>query len=569
MNRKFMGIIASAALALSLAACGGSSGAKPVSMDSSGNVGSNGGSVVTTADYVYFINGVESSTSYKTGSVVKGALMRVGKSALAALDGDEVKYETVVSKNFVSDDKNAGFYIYGDYVYYAVPSEEKDKSGAVKSGTLNFFKTKLDGRQTSSNLVSAASDKSGKAVEFSSSAQFRFMNAGNKVYLVVYSTNVYVFDTDSGKQVYSSENLTDSLDAVIFGTGADEGEAPAVFFSYKPVNESLYDKDGGDAQKVSYNEVYRISLGSEVKAEKVLDGIGRTEHGNDGENAAGSGLTGATVGLIGYYNGALCFSYTSLDDSSNVVYMSIPNDKLTSDSSAKWMDADANSGEKYVLTYKDDNSEKVFAATSVYYADDCILYSGDNGLMKYDYTKKNDSTTTYYGLSVLYSDDTVKNATLDFVNKEGTSDYLYYHNSSNYYKYDLTKALAGEDVKPFRINAGAVNTSWYKPEVVEADGKYYFVCVYDSTDYYSYNYVINMTEKEAEYTALLKEKDDAENDEKKAEAEKKIEDFYTVPTLTQSEATAYYKKSLLGVMSSSDKTQFDAYIKTLKETAEE
>ena len=90
-----------------------------------------GGFVASTNDYVYFINGVESyTTTYKTGKVTKGALMRVKKDKLAA---EDAAYETVVSKLIVSDDKTAGFYINGEYVYYAVPSTENNKKGETKN----------------------------------------------------------------------------------------------------------------------------------------------------------------------------------------------------------------------------------------------------------------------------------------------------------------------------------------------------------------------------------------------------------------------------------------------------
>ena len=148
-----------------------------------------GGFVASTNGYVYFINGVESyTTTYKTGKVTKGALMRVKKDKLTAGDA---AYETVVSKLIVSDDKTAGFYINGEYVYYAVPSTENNKKGETKNDQLLFFRTKLDASETSAKIA----DK-----DFSHDAKFRFIASGDSVYLAVYSTNLYVYDAISGKE---------------------------------------------------------------------------------------------------------------------------------------------------------------------------------------------------------------------------------------------------------------------------------------------------------------------------------------------------------------------------------
>ena len=89
---------------------------------------SNGGFVVEKDNYVYFINGAEDYTaSNKYGEVTKGALMRIAKSDL-----DDSKYqnaEVVVPMLFVAQNFNSGIYIYGDYVYYATPTTDKNLSG--------------------------------------------------------------------------------------------------------------------------------------------------------------------------------------------------------------------------------------------------------------------------------------------------------------------------------------------------------------------------------------------------------------------------------------------------------
>ena len=548
MGKKIIGLLLTVCMAFAVASCSESGAKITAGMDNSGEVAYNGGSVVATKDYVYFINGVESSSkTYKTGEVVKGALMRTKRENLVKL-GDGVEYETVVSKPIISGDKDAGFYIYGEYVYYAVPSQQKDKTGNVKSGKLNFFRTRLDGTNTSSDISDGA--------DFASDAKFRFVSNGNKVYLVVYSTSLYVYDAASCKRVYA---YTDTMDSVIFGATEGEGAVPAAFFTIKPKNEAL-------EQTASYNEVYRLTLGDTVSADKVIDGVGSKEIGTEG--GEGSGFFGCTVSLVSYAGGKLYFSYTSLDYS-NTYYMAVDNASLTVENNKKWTNTEKNADN--VLTQRDVGAT-VYKNTSLYYADNCVLYTGENGLMKYDYTKGADTVDTDFGVSVLTAEDSVKSATLCYVNKEGEKDFLYYRDSSAiYYKVDLTALLAGEKAEAFRINAEALGTSWYLPEVVEvkAEGKssFVFVGVYDKTDYYSYNYTVNTTAK-AETYAALKTAYDAETDEdKKAEIKKSIDDFYSTEAKTREKTEAEYKATLLGVMSSADKTSYEAYIKNLKAEA--
>lgn len=77
-GQKIVCLIAVLCMALGFTACSGNTLAN-------GDKGTDmkGGFVASTNGYVYFINGVESyTTTYKTGKVTKGALMRVKKTNL-------------------------------------------------------------------------------------------------------------------------------------------------------------------------------------------------------------------------------------------------------------------------------------------------------------------------------------------------------------------------------------------------------------------------------------------------------------------------------------------------------
>ncbi len=152
MSKRFL-IIMTVLVALAvLAVCVGCESYKydaDLSMgDKDEVVYSNGGTVVKQGSYIYFINGY---ADYKTtdakanwfGNVVKGAIMRIKADAT-----DMSTAEIVVPKSVLSDSKNTGFSIYGDYIYYVSPSAEEDKSGTVQTSTLQFLRTRLDGQET-------------------------------------------------------------------------------------------------------------------------------------------------------------------------------------------------------------------------------------------------------------------------------------------------------------------------------------------------------------------------------------------------------------------------------------
>jgi hypothetical protein len=150
-GRKILSIIAAAAClstAFAFAGCGEWSykGDKLDGYVSSAEVKSNGGFAVDKGDYVYFINGVENYQADNTyGNVVKGALLRVAKSDIAKGDYSNVK--TVVPMLFVAGDTDAGVFIYGDYVYYATPTTDKNKSGEVQNDYIDFKRAKIDGSE--------------------------------------------------------------------------------------------------------------------------------------------------------------------------------------------------------------------------------------------------------------------------------------------------------------------------------------------------------------------------------------------------------------------------------------
>lgn len=115
----------------------------------------NGGFVVQKGEYIYFANAytgystIGSKTSNDFGKVVEYSLYRVKVSSVnnKTIEYDEnglpKNVEQVVSK--VVGFENSGFYIFGDYLFFASPNIHKTKEQKNRYDLISFFSVKLDG----------------------------------------------------------------------------------------------------------------------------------------------------------------------------------------------------------------------------------------------------------------------------------------------------------------------------------------------------------------------------------------------------------------------------------------
>ncbi|MDE5897107.1 MAG: hypothetical protein K2H43_04775, partial [Clostridia bacterium] len=224
--------------ALSLTACGGSS-FRPVSPDQAEHVESNGGFVVSTDEYYYFINGVESNQSDNTyGEVVKGALMRIKKSDVAAKKNEA---ETVIPSLMVTGDPAtaAGICIYGGRIYYATPNNIKNTDGGINRDRLNFRSVKTDG-----------SDVKDIFALDNGSVEYRFVEIDGTVYvLYIDGTTIHSYNTKNGTDTVLAENAGNPT---FHNT---DKEDPYVYYTMS-VTDGL-DRESGQIS-YSYNQIYRV-----------------------------------------------------------------------------------------------------------------------------------------------------------------------------------------------------------------------------------------------------------------------------------------------------------------------
>ena len=152
---------------------------------------SNGGLVTQKGDYLYYSNGYVSTDSLENGDneyneVKYSAIYRIKTSNGAfeydvTVNEDEEEVKTLKNVELlipkVVSCENGDFFIFGDYIYYASPTTEKDKTGDSRFDLITFFCCKIDGTKTKKlHAVDTYGDK----------ATFNMIKVENTVYLQIF-----------------------------------------------------------------------------------------------------------------------------------------------------------------------------------------------------------------------------------------------------------------------------------------------------------------------------------------------------------------------------------------------
>lgn len=272
-KRKIISAIAAFALtaaSLTMAGCSSVYTKDALGGDISGTVASNGGFVVEKGDYVYFINGSESYTAENAyGKVEKGSLMRIKKSDLDA--GDYTKTDVVVPLLISSQNKKSGFYIYGDYVYFATPTSDKDLDGNVASDWIDFKRAKLDGSETMKDYFFRLE---------TNSVEFRYVEVGEKVYCM------YV----DGGALYSYDVEDDQTRMLVKGAAGDymfNSTDPTDANVYYTMNVTYRTGTEYESEPLDYTQLYTVNAAASatVDAENCAYTVtgGKTYGGFDAE----------------------------------------------------------------------------------------------------------------------------------------------------------------------------------------------------------------------------------------------------------------------------------------------
>ncbi len=240
--------------AIALSGCNGAyTGDKLDAPALEANVSSNGGFAVQKGDFVYFINGMEDYTEPNVyGDVVKGSLMQIKKADLDAGHYENVK--TVVPMLFAAQNFDAGIYIYGDYVYYATPTTDKNMDGEIESSWIDFKRAKLDGTETMKDYYFRLS---------SNAARYRFVKEGDVVYCL-YEEDGYLKSYDTKEKV---SRVLANADSFYYDTS--DPTNPNVYYTMSVV----VDADTDNSTTAAYNQLYSVNAAARVESVGEKDGV--------------------------------------------------------------------------------------------------------------------------------------------------------------------------------------------------------------------------------------------------------------------------------------------------------
>lgn len=390
-GRKVLGIVSAVALtatAFSFAACSGKFEMQTLTgYVSEAEVESNGGFAVRKGDYVYFINGAADYTADNTyGSVVKGSLMRISTQALTEQNYSTA--EVVVPSLFAAQNFDAGLYIYGDYVYYATPTNDKNLKGEVENTWIDFKRAKLDGSEVMKDpyfrldtntanyrfvqVDGVDRNADGEDDVFclyedtsdAGAAQLKSFNTATKedVVLVSGAKSTFFYDQKNPENpnvyytmnvqyhVGSDEALTATYDQVYTVNAAARATVNADKASYTVEGGRTYsfdkawmEKKNKEAKEDDLDEPYNLKDYSTYPyvnlGKLVLDGVGRRSGDsifNEFSKEDSGSLQGYTYTIQRYENGGLYFTRANEDNSDTKLYY------MTDGRSSEWNSIKAN-----------------------------------------------------------------------------------------------------------------------------------------------------------------------------------------------------------------------------------
>ena len=417
------GVLLVSMLVSGMLACSSSTWAGTTMTDWKGDVISNGGFVAQTDNYVYYINGVATSTDDNTfGAPIKGTLMAADKT-------DRSKTEIVVPKLFAASDYNSGLFIDNGYVYYGTPSLDKASDGTVANSEMMFMRTSLDGKQTDEFFkVNALS------------TEYRFVKSGDKVFVVYYDaeeTALICYDTVTKTEtvIAKTDDKTEknySLANYKFVT-AENGEITVLFTTTIYSEAYIEDKaeESGYARGTeAYNNLFAYKPGDAV---------------DETTGVAGT-LIGSKTGYV--YAITLAKEYAFYTETT----VSATATSKTFGDSLKNILANKKGVEIKNADYVSD-SNYIVSLEEVYSYADGKLYKST--LIGDDKTAKT-VVATIANLSKV----------LDIREGEGEK-FVYYLTSENAV---ARKALGNPDAKEVIVSEGTVSSTWYAPEIIKING---------------------------------------------------------------------------------------------------
>ena len=433
-----------------------------------------GGFVVETDNYAYFING-EGVTGgdNKYGVPVKGTLMAVDKSTLGT---ENVKTSIVVPKLFLAKDRSAGVYIYGSgaetYVYYGTPCIEKDSSGKPASSYMTFMRTRLDGKESEDFFTIN-----------SLSQEYRFVERDGVVYIVYYDSAdqaIKTFNTQTKQTtLIAKTDATTTTEVTINGKtyyvslggykfcSADEGAV--VIYTLTVFNENYYPSKAEEEDYTRATAKFNVLVSYDVNDEKVaLDGCDFK-----GSVVANGNESNLTYSVARVQKGA--------EEDFVILTTTDANSKVVNSIVTKAEIKDLNKWQKTFSSDLVSGSGILVDETAYYYVDtekQVIIKTtlvGDRFNEEYKIATSSSATT------LLFIDD----------------GYIYYYNSDNAIAC-IKIPVEGQSVEKneIKVSEGLVSSSWFAPEVIKTTNGTFVLYCDITTAGASYVKYVNVNNKE-------------------------------------------------------------------------
>lgn len=447
LKKSFILLVALAVcLTVVFAACDTSKPFEPVEMPASATAEGNGGIAVKYGEWLYYINGNESSAAAandyvaveaRVGSVVRiklsdiDELVKISESDASSSNKDKqiAEYvrehaQTVVPNIYNTGNTTTtalnGLWIFGDRIYMTTPNDALTSGGNKLTDQLVLTSYKLDG-----------SDRQRHHVFTSNAAQIMLGEVDGKVKaLYVMSendnshghthsvTSVFGLDVASG----TVTELTDEVSNVQFDIAGK-----AVFYTNTD------------------NQILKSSLGA-AEAKVLVEN--KPAEGKDASTVTFT-LKSANAGYV----------YFTQKDSQNP----------TLDEKFLYYVTEESNGAKVALEYT--------PASYIGWKDKVVFTKSENGGSLYTIAVAGSNAAT---VELLPADQNDNSITLDRI----VGDKLYYTTNSVSYVYDLNKAYAadGTNKNPiaYATGIGTTATGGLLPDIVELDANYNYVITLSS-----------------------------------------------------------------------------------------
>ena len=198
---------------ISLAACGKSNKDNFIYPSSQVQTFGNGGMAVQKGDYIYFVNGYQSSEDMEK----QNASYTIGSLLIAKLDSngnlilnednllDDEYYRTMSDK--LCGFEATGLYIFGNYLYFTSPCQENESGDEVwAKNRVDFYRIKLDKSSKVERLY--------QTEVAHASLEYEYYVDGNNVYLLVYEKETNLDHSDITNRLLRIDANSKKVDTI-------------------------------------------------------------------------------------------------------------------------------------------------------------------------------------------------------------------------------------------------------------------------------------------------------------------------------------------------------------------